>query len=113
MGNCPIPIAEHSGLNRIKIALLYFSITLNSTNITHSDLCQKTIPNCKNCLDLSILLYFLDGKCLDQSQIDSDVSAISENDILTKLNEAVNDSTNQIDIETMLGTFKILHNQLA
>ena len=55
---------------------------------------------------MSILLYFLDGKCLDQSQIDSDVLAIGENDILNKLNEAVNDSTNQIDIETMLGTFK-------
>ena len=74
-------------------------------NVTHSKLCQKSIPNCKSCLDYSILLYYLDGICLDQSQIDSDVAAIGENSVLTKLNEVVNDPLyHQLDIAAFLGT---------
>ena len=84
---------------------------VDSTNVTHSKLCQKSIPNCKSCLDYSILLYYLDGICLHQSQVDSDVAAIGENSVLTKLNEAVNDPLyHRLDITTVLGTYKILHN---
>ena len=80
---------------------------MNGTNVTHSDLCQKNPnPACSTCFEMNILGYFLSPSDLcigNEASVDATMATVNDNNILSKLNDAIDSPLNQIDISSILG----------
>ena len=96
---------EHpSIINKIKNN---FRVTVNGTNVTHTDLCQKNF-GCPSCLDISILFYFnsnyADVCNGNENGIKANIEALTDNNVLSTLNTAISSPlASQIDIASILG----------
>ena len=80
---------------------------MNSTNVTHADLCQKNF-GCPSCLDINILFYFntnyADVCNGNENGIQASIAALTDDNILSTLNLAIaNPLASQIDIASILG----------
>ena len=84
-----------------------FRVTVNGTNVTHTDLCQKNF-GCPSCLDISILFYFhsdyTDVCNGNENGIKTSIEVLTDDNVLSTLNTAIaSPLASQIDIATILG----------
>ena len=82
-------------------------VTVNGTNVTHTDLCQKNF-GCQNCRDISILFYFnsnyADVCNGNENGIKTKIEALTDDNVLSTLNLAIaNPLASRIDIASILG----------
>ena len=82
-------------------------MTVNGTNVTHTDLCQKNV-GCPSCLDISILFYFnsnyADVCNGNENGIKASIEALTDDNFLSTLNLAIaSPLASQIDIASILG----------
>ena len=63
-----------------------FRVTVNGTNVTHTDLCQKNF-GCPSCLDISILFYFhsdyTDVCNGNENGIKTSIEALTDDNVLS------------------------------